>query len=104
MLGAMKMLLVIVGLGLLWLSGCNTAHPLDGLHRSGTAAGGEHRYRVNWNAEVAQAVRLNPAWRPAYPGVRDGAVAATEALTGCRATPDRGDLALVRLSLDCAPP
>ncbi|MBM2574707.1 hypothetical protein JQC91_00185 [Jannaschia sp. Os4] len=96
----MKLLFLLLGVALVWLSGC-MPHPLDGLDRSGAAPGGAHRFRVHWNAETAQATRVNPVWRPSYASVVAGAVEATEALTGCAATPDKGDVALVNLSLDC---
>ena len=100
----MRLVLLCVGAVLVWLSGC-APHPLDGFDRVGEAPGGEHRFRVHWNAEAAQATRLNRAWRPDYGGVVRGAVIATEAVTGCAATPGRGDVALVKMALDCrAPP
>ena len=97
----MRLLLILVGLGLTWLSACAPTHPFDGLDRSAERAGGGQLYRIHWNAERAKATRLDPRWRPAHAGVLAGAVAATEAATGCAATPERGDLALVILALDC---
>ncbi|SFI92192.1 hypothetical protein [Jannaschia pohangensis] len=85
------------------LAACNSAHPLDGLNRSGTASAGGHYFRVNWNLETAQATRTNPTWRPGLTEVVLAAVAATEEVTGCRVKPGTaiGDIALVNMALDC---
>ncbi|MCK0169202.1 hypothetical protein MWU52_16735 [Jannaschia sp. S6380] len=85
------------------LTACNTAHPLDGLDRKGTASAGGHDFRINWNAESAQATRTNPAWRPDLAGVIAAAVAATETATACSVIPGSasGDIALVNMALDC---
>ena len=90
-------------LALTLLAACNVADPRDGLNRSGTASAGGHDFRVNWNLETAQATRTNPTWRPSVAEVWPAAMAATEAVTGCRAKPGTatGDVALVRVELDC---
>ena len=87
----------------LLVGGCNAPHPLDGLDRSGRAAAGAHRFHVNWNAEKAQATRLNPVWRPDFAEVAAAAVVAVERVTGCaaRSAALRGDVALVHVPIDC---
>ncbi|CTQ49862.1 hypothetical protein [Jannaschia donghaensis] len=88
---------------LLLVSACNSAHPLDGLNRSGTASAGGHDFRVNWNLETAQATRTNPTWRPGLAEVVLAAIQATETVTGCKVKPATavGDIALINMSLDC---
>lgn len=90
-------------LPLLLLVACNTAHPLDGLNRTGFASAGGHDFRVNWNLETAQATRTNVVWRPGLTQVVLSAVTATEEVTGCAVRPGTalGDIALVNMSLDC---
>ena len=89
---------------ILLLAACNTAHPLDGLDRSGRASAGGHDFRVNWNLSTAQATRTNPTWRPGLTQVVLSAVTATEEVTGCLVVPGSaiGDIALVNMRLDCA--
>ncbi|MEM7642618.1 MAG: hypothetical protein AAF366_08825 [Pseudomonadota bacterium] len=90
----------------LLLVACGMAHPLDRLDRTGRASAGGHDFRVNWNLEVAQATRMNPAFRPGLRAVTLAAVQATEEVTGCRVIPGSaiGDIALIKLSLDCLVP
>lgn len=86
------------------LAGCNTAHPLDRLDRSGTAQAGGHEFRVNWNLKQAQATRTNPVWRPGLAKVTAAAVEATEKVTGCTVIPGSaiGDIALINMRLNCS--
>ncbi|UWQ22542.1 hypothetical protein [Jannaschia sp. W003] len=88
---------------LLLLAACGTPHPLDGLDRSARVGALGHRFVVNWNADTAQATRMNPTWRPAFSGVALAAVAAVERVTGCAVPPGSvdGDVALVEMTLDC---
>ncbi|MGB3409129.1 MAG: hypothetical protein WBA67_16730 [Jannaschia sp.] len=88
---------------LLFLAACNTAHPLDGLNRSGKASAGGHDFHVNWNLSSAQATRTNRVWRPGLAQVVAASVTATEEVTGCVVVPGSatGDVALVNMSLDC---
>lgn len=90
-------------LPLLILAACNTAHPLDGLNRTGFASAGGHDFRVNYNLETAQATRTNVVWRPGLTQVVLAAVVATEEVTGCTVKPGTalGDIALVNMSLEC---
>ena len=97
------MRVIILLLVLSSLSACVIPHPADGFDRDATARANGHEFTVNWNDREAQATRTSVTWNPPFSEVALGAIAATQAVTGCRVRPASltGDVTLVRMTLDC---
>ena len=86
------------------LAACASPHPLSGLRNQATAEAGGFTFAINYSQDIAEATRLTSVWRPNYSDVQAAAVSAVAKGTGC--APDlrsvSGDVALVRMKIDCS--